>query len=172
LQSFGRSREEQIIDRFLIGPGKIAKSRWQGERYEEVVFREQQFHLSFEPQIGALISTFGAVAILAGVVAVADIAALLAQKDVTAHRFRATVCDILHGLEVRGGHAISEFVTVFRAMAAKDVRQFGHWVSGRLKIVHEFVDGLEGRINGLGREMSVDGGGGWSAVAEIILDKP
>ena len=48
----------------------------------------------------------------------------------------------------------------------------GMGLPGRLKIVHEFVDGLEGRIDGLGREVSVDGGGGWVTVAEVILDKP
>ena len=107
-QSFGRSREEQIIDRFLIGPGKAAKSRWQGEGYEEVVFWEQQVHLSFEPEIGCVVSTFRTVAVFAGVVAVAGLPALVTKIDMAAHGLRAAVFDVLHGLEVRRGHAIGE----------------------------------------------------------------
>ena len=70
-------------------------------------------------------------------------------------------------------HAIGKISTVLRAMTAKDVRQLRHrGFPGRSKIVHEFVNRLEGPILGLGREVSVDGGSGWSAVAEVSLYKP
>jgi hypothetical protein len=57
-------------------------------------------------------------------------------------------------------------------MAGKDVRQLRHGLSNRSKIVHEVVDGLKGCIFALGREVSVNGGSGGSAVAEVVLDKP
>ena len=111
-------------------------------------------------------------AVLAGVVAVAGLPALAAKVDMAAHRFRAAVFNVLHGLQVRRGHTIGEIAAVFRAMAAKDIRQLRHGLPSRLKIVHQFVDGLGCRIDGLGREVCVEEGGGGSSVAEALLDKP
>jgi hypothetical protein len=60
--------------------------------------REQQVHLSFEPEVGAVVPAFGAMTVFTGVIAVADLLTLAAKIDLAAHRLRATVFDILHGL--------------------------------------------------------------------------
>jgi hypothetical protein len=123
-----RGTKEKVVDDPLIGAGNGAQLLWEGEGDEEVMSREQEAFLLFEPDVGLVVAALWAVAVLAGVIAVAKLLALMAEEDLAAEGLCAAVYDVLHGPAVRGRHTLRELVEVVGTMQAKDLGQLDHLI--------------------------------------------
>jgi hypothetical protein len=66
------------------------------------------------------------VAVLTGVILVVGLFTILTDKDMTAESFGTAVFDVVHGLEVRRGHTITELSPVLRTIEAEYVSKFRH----------------------------------------------
>ena len=88
--------------------------------------------------------------------------------QMSTHLFGATCDDIVQCPTVAGQHLRAEAINVVRSIAAEYIRQLDH---GRLKIVHQLIDGF----NGLGfcffSQVCVYTGRGWAAMAQPSLDQ-
>jgi len=69
----------------------------QSEGNQEVLNRQQQTLLFFEPFIGLFVLALGTMPVLAGMITVALRLALIAEIDLAAETFGAAGFDVLHG---------------------------------------------------------------------------
>lgn len=119
--------EKKVVNLLLMPKGKCPKRYGEGEGKEEVRDREpKMLLLSFEPPLGVVLLALGAVAVLAGMVAILDLLAIRANVNVPAEHLGAAVLDIPHRPAVAGRHSASILRTVGRTMLAEDLRQLYH----------------------------------------------
>jgi hypothetical protein len=126
LESCGAGSEKDVVNLLLMPKGKCPKRCGEGEGEEEVWDRQPKLLLSFEPPLGIVLLAFGAVAILAGVVAVLDLLAVRANVNVATKHLGAAALDIPHRPAVAGRHAAPMLLLVCRTMLAEDLRQLYH----------------------------------------------
>ncbi len=88
--------------------------------------RQQHILLAFQPLLGLVILTRGAMAVLTRVGAIMIVSAWLTMGHLPAQTLRATLLNVLHGPQVRGWHLGTEWSAVVGAMAAEDVHAFEH----------------------------------------------
>jgi hypothetical protein len=89
----GRCAEQQIVDHRLVLVGNRGDLGWQGEDQMEIADREQVGLAGREPVLRRRALALGTMAIAAGVVGDAAVAAILAALDVAAERGRAAALD-------------------------------------------------------------------------------
>ena len=77
--------------------------------------------MGFQPVLGLLMLAFGTMAIAAGVVAVTDITASRAGKDMSTQRVGAAALDGAHGLLVAGQQVWGIFSAIGWSVLAEDV---------------------------------------------------
>jgi hypothetical protein len=87
---------------------------------------KQQLLLRLQPVIGLLVLALGAVAVLAGMIAVTQLVALGAVTELAAQAGGATLFDVLHGPQMRRQYPGTELGSILRTMQAKDVGHFEH----------------------------------------------
>ena len=126
LQGRGGSAKEQVVDRLLIAARERAQLGGQGKGDQKVSNRQQQTLLRLQPSISLFILALGAVAVLAGVIAVALLLALGAVIELAAQTRGAAAFNVLHGAVVRGQHAVAELSAIGWAMQPEDVSHFQH----------------------------------------------
>src|SRR5882724_8280031 len=88
--------------------------------------REQQSLLFFQPVIGLVVLTLGAVAVLAGVIAETLLIALGAVVELAAKTRGAALFNVPHGPEVSRQHPVGEVGAIVWAMQPEDVGHFQH----------------------------------------------
>ena len=74
-----------------------------------------------QPLVGAVVLTFGAMAVFAGVIAVQALLTGITAVQVTAQGFGAAMFDGPHGLALTRQHQFPVFGPVGRSVAAEDV---------------------------------------------------
>ncbi len=84
------------------------------------------------------------------------------------HLFGTTCNDIVQCPVVTGQHAGAEAVDVIRSIAAEYIRQFDQ---GASKIAHQLIDGFDGSGLCFFRQMCINTGRGWGAMAQPSLDQ-
>ena len=80
--------------------------------------------MEFQPVLGLLVLALGAMAIAAGVIAVADFPAGRTGKDLSTQRLSAAALDGAHGLAVAGQEMGSVFLAISGTVLAEDISQF------------------------------------------------
>ena len=120
----GGSAEEQVVDQLLVLAGNLAQFRWKREGQQEVRDAQEQSLLHFQPVLGLLVLAFGAVAVAAGVIAVADFTAGRADEDLPTQRLGAATLNGAHSLVVAGQQAGGVFLAIGGTVLAKDISQF------------------------------------------------
>jgi hypothetical protein len=119
----GGGTEEQFIEEGLVAASDWAQSGREGEGEHEVRDRQEQVLLGLEPLLGSVVLAFRAVAVAAGMVAVAQLVALGTGVELSAESVGAAVFDGVHGPAVRGEQVMGVLLAVGRAVLAKDVCQ-------------------------------------------------
>jgi hypothetical protein len=126
LQSGGRSAKEQIVKELLSAPYQSPEVSRQGKGDHEIGYGQQQILLPLQPLSCCPILTFGAMAILAGVIAIPSFVTIQAVVNVTAHHLSPALFDRLHGLPMSKRHSVAVFLPIPRSVATEDLRQFCH----------------------------------------------
>jgi hypothetical protein len=85
---------------------------------------QQQLRLRLQPFIGLLVLALGAVAVLAGMIAVTELVALGTEIELAAQAGGATLFDVLHGPQMRRQYPGTELGSILWPMQAKDVGHF------------------------------------------------
>jgi len=116
--------EQEIVNQLLVAAGELAQGVGQGEGHQKMSDRQEQFLLASQPGGGIVIAALGAVAVLTGVVAVAELVAGGAVIDLPTQSFGAAVFNGLHHAPVRGKQALLELCSVGRSMETEDIGQF------------------------------------------------
>jgi hypothetical protein len=80
--------------------------------------------LQGEPFFRPFVLAFGAVAIAAGMIRIARLAAGGTGKDLPAQRFGAAAFNCQHGLTMAGQETVGVLLAILRAVLAEDIRQF------------------------------------------------
>jgi len=104
--------------------GELAQLGGEGEGQQEIRDWQEQSLLEFQPVLGLLVLALGAMAIAAGVIAVADFPAGQTSKDLSTQRLCTAALDGAHSLAVAGQEVCSVFLTIGGAILAKDISQF------------------------------------------------
>ena len=121
-ERLGGSAEQDRIDRGLVLEGDLARQRRQGEDDVEVRHR-QQFGLSVREPFGARQPlALGAMAVAAGVVGDAHVAAIIALLHVTAERRRPARRDGAHDAPLDAAEMPGTGLPKRFAVAAEDIR--------------------------------------------------
>ena len=120
-QGGGSSAQQQIIQHCRVGQGEVRDGGRQGEDHVMVFDRQEVLGLLVEPAGTGQGLALGAVAVAAGVVGQAFVAAGGAVFPVPAQSSGAAGLDGLQDLQVRPGQAVRR--TVIRTVAAHDVGQ-------------------------------------------------
>lgn len=167
----GGSLHQDVVEAFLMGAGERPQLLGKSGGNEEVGAGEHARALFLEPAFGSFLLAFGAVAILAGMVAVVLAPAVLARVDVASEVGRPAALDIFESSAMTGQEFLPEALPVRRAMEADDVRHLRHRrVAGGLKIVHQSVNGRNRFTADYGRQVGVDGRCGRAAVSQEFLN--
>jgi hypothetical protein len=95
-QALGPGPEQQVIDDFLVTASQATQWGRQGEGHQVIGTGQELGALFFQPSLGLLAMTLGAVPIAAGVIAILERTAVLAAIDLTTQRRSAALQD---GLE-------------------------------------------------------------------------
>ena len=119
-----RGLKEQIIEKGLVRAGERAQGGGDGEGEHEVRDRQQKILLFFQPFLGFVVLTFGAVTVAAGVVAVLGLVALRTGIDLTTQGRGAALLNGAHGLPVAGEQAFGVLLAISSAVLAEDISQF------------------------------------------------
>ena len=106
---------------------------------EGVDDREEQPPLVFQPLLGLIILTFGAVSVVAGMVAVVMLITLFAVVGMPTKGFRSALLDVLHGFEMRGKHAIPVLLSVLLSVDAEDIRHLDPHRSSMIRLMASFA---------------------------------
>jgi hypothetical protein len=96
LKGSGRSAEQEIVNQLLVRASELAQGVGQGEGHQKMSDRQEQFLLASQPGGGIVIAAFGAMAILTGVIAVAELVAWSTVIHLPAQSFRTAVFNGLH----------------------------------------------------------------------------
>lgn len=142
LQGRGRGAKQQIVDEALMAAGQASEIVVQSKGGHKISHRQQVAFLRVEPGLGLLVTALIAIAVFAGMIAVAIIHAIIAEIDFAAESFGTAVDNIRNGAEMAGQHAVAVLLHVGWAVLAKDVREFDP--SARLRTRRMFVVALTG----------------------------
>jgi len=115
--------EEQIIEQGLMAACQGTQGSRDGEGEHEVGDAQEQVLLSLKPLLGLLVLAFGAVAVAAGMVAVADLVALGTGVELSAESLGAAGLNRMHSPAVRREQLVGVLLAIGRAVAAEDVGQ-------------------------------------------------
>lgn len=80
--------------------------------------------MEFQPVLGLLVLALGAMAIAAGVIAIADFPADRTSKDLSTQRLCTAALDGAHSLAMAGQEVRGVFLAIGRSILAEDVSQF------------------------------------------------
>jgi hypothetical protein len=80
--------------------------------------------LEFQPVLGLLVLALGAMAIAAGVIAVADFTAGGTGKNLSTQRLGTAALDGAHSLAMAGQEVCGVFLVISRTVLAEDISQF------------------------------------------------
>jgi hypothetical protein len=128
-QCFGRRAEQQVVDHRLVLVGDWSDLSRQREDQVEVSDRQQISFAGGEPVPRRCDLALGTMAVSAGVVGDAAVAAILAALDMTAEGSRAAVLDGRHHLELAEAHMPGIGLAPSGAMAMEDVRDLEPWAA-------------------------------------------
>src|SRR5215213_311482 len=103
-QCAGRGAEEQVVEEALVAVGDITQLAGQCEGDQEVGHWQQQLLLASEPALGSVVLAGRAVAVAAGVVAVARGATGRAAVEVAAQGFGTALLNRAQGSLLAGQH--------------------------------------------------------------------
>jgi hypothetical protein len=115
-----------VVDGLVVGASQNAELLRESESEHEVVDRQKQTLLVFQPQLSLVILALGTVAMLAGMVTVMVFLALVTEIESSAKSLGAALLDLLHRPEMRSGHPVSEFCSVVGTVEAEDVGDLDH----------------------------------------------
>jgi hypothetical protein len=125
-----------------VRTGRLTKWVRQGEGDQKIGDGQKQIGLFLQPLGGLLILALGAVAVLAGVVAVVVLSTVLAPIEMAAQSLGSTVFNVSHGAPVTGQQAMVEGSSIVWPVAAEDVRQLEHersprwgWRSSMMRLI-------------------------------------
>jgi len=119
-----RGLKEQVIEKSLMAASQWAQRSRQGEGEHEIGNGQEQILLCLQPFLGSLVLAFGAVAVAAGVIAVAHFAAIGASVHLSAQGFCPALLNGTHDPAMAGEQAVGVLLAVGRAVAAEDICQF------------------------------------------------
>ena len=126
LSGLCRGAEEQVVEEPLVAAGGCSQFGRQGEGEQEVGDGQEQVALRGQPFLRVTVLTLGAVAVAAGMVQVAGLAAVGALVDLSAQGGCATLLDGPHCFVVAGQHVRAEAGALGRAIAPEDLGEFYH----------------------------------------------
>jgi hypothetical protein len=126
LSGLCRGAEEQVVAEPLVAAGECSQFGRQGEGEQEVGDGQEQVALRLQPFLRVTVLTLGAVAVAAGMVQVARLAAVGALVDLSAQGGCATLLDGPHCFVVAGQHVRAEAGALGRAIAPEDLGEFYH----------------------------------------------
>ena len=173
LLNAGRRRvEQQSVEELLSGTGQGAQLRRQRQGQQVIGTGQEAGALLLQPSLGLLAVALGTVPIAARVIAVMARAALLAAIDLSTQRRRAALLDGLQGPPLAGQD--SQAGANLRSGGAENVRHLQHREPlgcADLKVQCQGVQRIHQLIPHLGRQVSVDGGGAWTAMPENLLNE-
>ena len=115
--------------------------------------------------------TLRTVPVATGVVAVLPRAALITGPHVAAEGRRATGHDVAQGAAMRRQQRCRMQTFVDLARRADDVRDLEHQRPGRSEPLHQPVDGIDGGLADLRRQMGVELRGARAGVTDVDLDQ-
>ena len=126
LSGLRRGLEKQVVGEFLVASREVPQPAGQREGEEKVGHRQKQVLLRGQPFLRVTVLTPGAVAVAAGMVQIARLAAVGALVDLPTQGGCATLLDGPHCLVVAGQHGRAEAGAIGGAIAPEDVGQFYH----------------------------------------------
>jgi hypothetical protein len=124
-----------VVDDLLVRASQRAEFLRQSKGDHKVVDRQEQTLLVFEPLLGLAILALGTVPVLARVVTVMVLLAMVTEIEPSAKNLSAAAFNLLHGPEMRGEHAISEFSSVVGTVEAEDLGQLDHQRSLKRRLI-------------------------------------
>jgi len=135
LSRFGRGPKEEMVDQGLLAARHGPEWAGQREGEHEVRHGQLQVELSFEPALGVLVLTLGAMAVATRVVEVLGFAAVGTGIDVPAQRRGAALLNRPHHLCVAGRHCVAKLGAIRRSILAEDLGQFYHGTSAMTRLM-------------------------------------
>lgn len=124
-----------------------------------------------EPTFCTFSLAFGAMPILAGVIAVVFAPAVGTRVDVASEVRRPAVFDVVESLAMAGQQLRPEPLSVRPTMEADDVSHLWHErMAGGSEILHQPVDRTDRFASDFGGQMCVDRRRGGAAVSQEFLD--
>ena len=96
----------------------------QGEREQEVRYRQQKILLPFQPVLRIFVLAFWTVPVAAGVITVLNVIAIRTTVDLSPPGFGATSFNRPHDSEMDGRHMRGILLTIQFSVATENVRQF------------------------------------------------
>ena len=170
-QRFGRGFHQHPVEAFLVTAHQFPQYLGHGEDGVRIGDR-QQFGLSLcQPARSVGRVALGTAAVTTGVIDRVPMSAMPALGQLAAETLGAAGRNIPQGATMAGQHAPTEPLQVVSAEAAEDVCQLGHG-RPRLQVGHEMVKLPVQVTQHLFRQVSVDGDGLGTIVAEQALDHP
>src|SRR5512137_1118030 len=107
-----------------MAASKLAEGAGQSKGEQEIRHRQEQVLLSLEPLLGLVVLALWTMAIAAGVVAVAHLAALRTRVELPAEGLGPAGLNGAHGPAVTGEQAIVVLLAIGWTVAAEDLCQF------------------------------------------------
>ena len=122
LQCSSRTAKEDIVEGLLMAARESPQLIGESEGDHEVDDREEQIPLTGQPLLGLMILTFGAVPVLARMVAVVVLVTCLAVVGMAAEGLGPALLDVFHGFEVSWRHPAPVLFPVLLSVGAEDIR--------------------------------------------------
>jgi len=184
LERLGAGAEEHIQAVLQMGSDPRTQRFGHGESHQEIGDRQQQpLPLAGQPIVGVGLPALRAVAVVAGMILVVELAALGAPEQLAAQSRGAAAQQALQHLAQTPRHGRSKPFQIAPSKFQQELMEFkrttatrisGSAVHGNsaLQIAHELIQAFLMLGFAEAGQMSVEGGDGRALVAEVDLDLP
>ena len=131
----GGGAQQEVVETFLVAA--CQGSQGTGERKGDQKVREgqQETRVVVPPGVGLVMLARRTVSMLAGVRAGMVLLTWRTVKELAAKSLGATLLDVLHGVKMRGRHAVAACGAVRCAVEAEEVSNLSHHRSRKMRLM-------------------------------------